>query len=215
VIPSTLLGIIIFAASVGPGYLYVSIVDRYRPPVERTALRETAELVVIGALATTLGVAVALVLGDVTALLNNNKLAKMPGRYLVTEPLRGSGAMLVVLLISYGVAGVLSLWPNRGKNRVFSDSAWWGTFERDLPDGHGLYTTVELKDGRTVTGAVRSFTAEAVSVEDREIVLAAPSNRPLLVRTPTGATSPLRESFVLLHGSDIAYIAGSYLPLSP
>jgi hypothetical protein len=79
VIPNTLLGIVVFAAAVGPGFLYVRIAELWRPYRERTPLREAAELVIVGSIASTAGVFVALILGDATGGLDTNKLAANVG----------------------------------------------------------------------------------------------------------------------------------------
>jgi hypothetical protein len=212
VIPTTLLGVVVFAASVGPGYLYVALAERYRPPRERSALKEAAELVVVGSIATALGLAVALVAADETDLLDTRKLAADAGSYIVTNPARSSAALLIVLIVSYGSAALVSYLIHKGQKRVYPDSAWWGAFERDLPEAHGIYATAELADGRAVTGAVRNFTAESVEVSDRELTLHAPADGQLLVRTGT-EHQPLLDTYIILRGDQIKYVSARYLPL--
>jgi hypothetical protein len=52
VIPETLVGIIVFTAGVGPGYLFVQLAERYGPRRDRSQLEEAAELLVVGSAAT-------------------------------------------------------------------------------------------------------------------------------------------------------------------
>ena len=212
-IPSTLLGVLAFLASAGPGYAYVKIAERWRRPAEKTALREAMELLVIGSLATALGVLAALIAGDERGFLDTVALAERPGRYMVTHPLEIGAALLIVLVISYGGAVLAALLVHKGRRRVYPDSAWWGAFERRLPEGHGVYATVGLKDGRAITGGVHSFTAEPVAVEDREIALAAPGDQPLIVRRGDEEPVALADRLVLLRGSDIAYVSARYFPV--
>jgi hypothetical protein len=211
--PSTLLGVLAFLASAGPGYAYVKIAERWRRPAERTALREAMELLVIGSLATALGVLVALIVGDEGGFLDTVALAERPGRYMVTHPVELGAALLIILAISYGGAVLAALLIHKDRKRVYPDSAWWGAFERRLPAGHGVYATVGLKDGRAITGGVHSFTAEPVAVDDREIALAAPVNKPLTVRRGDEEPIALADTLVLLRGSDIAYVSARYLPV--
>jgi len=247
VIPTSLLGIVAFAATVGPGYLYVRVAEQWRPLVERTPLKEAAELFVVGSIATALGVFVALVLvtplqtlsaaplsllaafampvgGPVTVAclvvadqlgqLDVGQLISSGGSYALRTPRPIGAGVLTALVVSYGAAWTLATVIHRGRSKIYPDSAWYGAFERDLPKAHGIFATVELTDGRAITGAVRSFTAEQGSVDDREITLHAPADRPLEVREVTGKVTSLSEDFILLRGSDIRYIAAQYAPLA-
>jgi hypothetical protein len=214
VVPNTLLGILVFLAAVGPGYVYVRVADQWRPPIERSPLREAAELVVIGSVATTVAVVVALIIGDTTGLLDTARLAERPGTYLVTQPMRTGVSLAIVVLLSYGGAWLAANRFHGGGVKVYPDSAWYGAFERDLPTGYGIYATVELHDGRLITGAVRSFTAEPVPVDQREITLHAPYGAKLLVRS-SGARDfeEISDAFILLKGSEVRYISARYRPL--
>jgi hypothetical protein len=213
VIPTTLTGVLVFLASVGPGYVYVQVIERWRPLAQRSTFRETIEVIVAGSLATTVGVTVALIVGKQTGLLDVVALSRHPGNYLATHPARTGAALLVVLAVSYGAAWAVPRFaPGKGA-RVYPDSGWYGAFERRLPKGFGIVATVELKDGRSVAGAVSSFTAEQTPIDDRELVLAAPPGKAMAVRMPNGATSELNDQFILLRGDLVAYVSASYAPL--
>jgi hypothetical protein len=172
-------------------------------------------MVVSGSLATLVGVVFALVVARVTNLLpDRDALIDDAGRYLVFHPGRMGLTLLIVLVVSYGLAWVIARFaPGRGAE-VFADSGWYGAFERKLPDDHGVVATVELQDGRTIAGVVRAFTAEPTPVDDRELMLAASLGGPMLVRTPDGRVASIEDQFVLLRGDEIRYIAGTYKELS-
>lgn len=214
-IPSSVTGLVVFLASVGPGYVYVRVAERWRPYRERTVLREIAEIVVTGSLATFVGVVVALTAARATRLLpDRDALVDGAGRYLVFHPGRIGLALLIVIVTSYGLAWLVARYtPGRGAE-VFPDSAWWGAFERQLPAHHGVVATVELRDGRTLAGVVQAFTAEPTPVDDRELTLSASAHAPMVVRTAEGQISQIDDQFVLLRGEEIRYIAGSYRPLT-
>ena len=214
-IPSSVTGLVVFLASVGPGYVYVRVAERWRPYRERTGLREAAEIVVSGSLATLVGVVVALLVARVTDLLPDREaLIDGAGRYLVFHPGRMGLTLLIVLTVSYGLAWLVArLAPGRGAE-VFADSGWYGALERKLPKAHGVVATVELQDGRTIAGVVRAFTAEPTPVDDRELMLASSGTSPMLVRTPDGRVTSIDDQFVLLRGDQIRYITGKYRELS-
>lgn len=213
-IPNTVSALLVFLASVGPGYVYVRVVERWRPRREHSSLREAAEIVVSGSLATLLGVVVALIVAEQTSLVPESQvLVDDVGSYLVEQPDRLGLVLFTVLLVSYGMAyGVGRFQPGRGPE-VFPDSAWYGTFERKLPSGYGIVATVELRDGRKVAGVVRAFTAEQAAPDERELVLMATAESPMLVQSPSGRIAQVSDQFILLRGDEIRNIAGSYREL--
>jgi small nuclear ribonucleoprotein (snRNP)-like protein len=215
VIPSTVTGLVVFLAGVGPGYLYVRVAERWRPYRERTTVREAAEIVVSGSLATLVGVVVALVVTRLTGVLPDREaFVHDAGRYLVFHPARVGLLLLIVLLVSYGLAYALARYsPGRGAE-VFPDSGWYGAFERNLPEGHGIVATVELRDGRALAGVVRAFTAEPTPVDDRELMLMASFGGPMMARTPAGVVTAVPDQLVLLRGDEIRYISATYHPLT-
>lgn len=85
-VPTSVVGVLVFVASVGPGYVYVKILERWRPYTQRTALRESAQIVVAGSLATLVAVVVALIVGKTFNFISTNSLARHPGRYVVNQP---------------------------------------------------------------------------------------------------------------------------------
>jgi Family of unknown function (DUF6338) len=213
VIPSTLTGVLAFLASVGPGYVYVRIAEQWRPYVQRTPLREAAEIVVSGSLATLVAVVVALIFGNLTGFLDLHELAVHPGHYLVESPENAGLALLIVALVSYGLAWALATnAPGKG-SRVFPDSGWYAAFERKRPRDHAIVATAELRDGRKLTGLVKAFTAEQMPVDERELTLERTSVSRMLVLMP-GSELPqeLDEDFIVLRGSEIVYVAATFVP---
>ncbi len=118
-VATTLVGVLVFVASVGPGYVYVKVAERWRPYVERTALREAAEITVTGSIATSVGTLVALIVGKWTHFLNVVALSNHPGRYVVRHP--GDASL-----------GVSCSWP--------SATGWLGSWRRTCPDEDLAFT---------------------------------------------------------------------------
>jgi Family of unknown function (DUF6338) len=216
VVPTTLVGVLVFVASVGPGYVYVKVAERWRPYVERTALREAAEIIVTGSIATSVGVLVALMFGKLLSFLDVTALSNQTGQYVVRHPGHASLGVLVVLVVSYGLAWLVAAnMPGRGA-RVYPDSAWYAMLERRLPAEHAIVATVELRDGRRITGLVRSFTAEQTPVDDREITLGRSEIDSMKVLLPQAEQpTDLGDDFIILRGGDIANLAARYVPLQP
>jgi Family of unknown function (DUF6338) len=75
VIPSTLLGLVAFAASLGPGYVDVRVSEKREPRHERTQLLEAAELIVIGGLASSLAALVVLSLAHAAHVVDVQRLS--------------------------------------------------------------------------------------------------------------------------------------------
>lgn len=210
--PDTLLGLVVFAAGAGPGYLYVRLSQAREPRYERTTLEEAAEFVVFGALSSGIAVLLALVIGEATNLLNTRALADDPTRYIATEPLRSLVALVLVVGVSYGGVWLVTVKVlHRGKATISpGETAWYGVFHRMLPEEHGAYATVELRDGRAVAGLVIAYTPEPE--DPREIVLSRPVDGSLWLRDAEGNTIELPDTFMVLQGADILAVSGRYTP---
>ncbi len=213
-LPDTLLGLVVFAAGAGPGYLYVRLSQARQPRYERSTLEEAAEFVVFGALSSGLAVLLALTIGEATNLLNTKELAAEPARYAATEPLRSLVSLALVVAASHGGVWLLTtkvLHPG-GPTINPGETAWYGVFHRMLPDAHGVYATVELRDGRAVAGLVIAYTPEPEA--PRELVLSKPVEGSLWLRDTEGNAVELPDTFIVLQGDDIAAVSGRYTPMA-
>jgi hypothetical protein len=171
--------------------------------------------VVTGSLATLVAVVVALLVGKIVGFLDVDAIAKAPGHYLITHPEDLVFALVVVFLVSYGLAWLVATYaPGKGP-RVFPDSGWYAAFERMRPEGHVIVATAEMRDGRKLTGLVQSFTAEQTPTDDRELTLKRSTISSMQVLMPDGRQEDLNEDFIILRGSEIVYVAASFVPASP
>jgi hypothetical protein len=210
VIPGTLLGLVLFLAAVGPGYVYIRVAELRVPRADRSALLETVELLVIGSVCTSTATATVLVVGKAARLLNVETLRNERGAYLLLHPARGLGSLVVIFLISYLVAYLAA-------RRIYRDapkaqkpgSAWRHVLAAD--DGQQrLWATVELKDRRVVQGQVHIFSTDS-SRGDRDLVLAAP----MRVRHVDGHEQHLADDYLILAAEDIGYVAALYEAKTP
>ena len=74
----------------------------------------------------------------------------------------------------------------------------------------GDIVSVELRDGRAVAGLVIAYTPEPD--DPRELVLSKPVDGALWLRDKDGKAVELPDTCIVLHGVDIAAIAGRYTP---
>lgn len=208
--PDTLLGLVVFSAAAGPGYLYVRLSRAREPRYERTALEEGAEFVVFGALSSALAILLTLGVGDAIGLLNADALRRDATTYILDEPLRVSLALAVVLALSYGTVWLLTTrLIHRGRPTISpGETAWYAAFHRLLPAEHGAYVTVELRDGRALAGIVVAYTPD--TDEPREILLSRPFDGNLWLRGVDGTVSVLPDAFLILQSPDILTISGRY-----
>jgi hypothetical protein len=214
VVPDALVGVIVFAASVGPGYLFLRLAERREPRHVRPPLQEAAELVVVGAVATAIAIAVVLTVANWLEFIHPAGIVRNGGNYFIEEPARSLVLLCGVLALSYGGVWVLAVQViYRGIPGEIgpSDSGWWGVFNRDLPEDHGIYLRVERQDGSAVYGALRGFTVE--SEDPRELTLAAPVGQGILIEDAVGNVEEIDDQFMILRSEDIDVISGWYQPL--
>lgn len=208
--PDTLLGVVLFAASLGPGYVYLRIAETRHPQPSRSQLGEAVEMIVIGVVVSAAAAMVAIGIAQKIGLLDTGALVKDAPAYLVQHPFRGFGTFLFALALSYGVAAGASYVRFRKEPSVIRPgmTMWHAVFWNDRPsEEHEAIVTLELRAGGKVTGVLRGFTAEFE--ENREIALRAP----LSYQPPGGGVpEPLSDAFLLFREDDIAYSAGRYWP---
>lgn len=213
-LPDTLLGLAVFAAGAGPGYLYVRLSEARRPRIERGSVEQAAELVVFGALSSGIAVLLTLALGRWTGLIDPVQLAADPSTYVASEPLGSLLALMIVIAVSYGAVWLVTTRVlHRGGPAISpGETAWYGAFHRMLPKDHAVYATVELRDGRAVAGLVVAYTPESDGT--REIVLSEPTDGSLWLRGANGRAVELPDTFMIVEGSDIATVSGRYIPVA-
>jgi hypothetical protein len=200
---------VLLAAALGPGYLYVRYATDRQPRREQNQLEDLIEMFVIGGVASVVSGAVVLILADAVSALDLGALSDDPGRYVLTEPARTFIALGVFFALSYGGVALVAWRRNRGLPTVTHSSAWHEMFLKRLPEPKDQVVpllTVELRDGRKITGVVHSFTRE---LEDRrELTLIPPMRVQRGLNAPMG--DPLGDHFLILKDEDIVYIAGRY-----
>jgi len=135
-------------------------------------------------------------------------LQEDPGAYLMDHPWRCFAAAGGFYALAYGIAYAASRMVHRESAGAIVPGAtsWTRAIRNELPKGNrAVVITVELRDGRHVTGVVRSFTV--AEVENRELHLVAP----IKVRTRAGLRVNLPEDFLIVREEDVLAISGRYV----
>jgi Family of unknown function (DUF6338) len=208
VIPSTLLGLLVFAASIGPGYIYVRIEEQYRLRATRSALLEAAELLSIGGFTSILSLLFWVVVADRLHWIDLSTVLNGGTTYLADHPVRTISFLLVTLLTSYAVAYAAAKRIHRGKPKTIELGSVWHNVLKNPDSSHVVYGTAELREGRLVAGQILTFTLDEEK-EERQIAL----GPPLKVKGPEPGSqwSPLDGArCVVLNGADILTLTVQY-----
>jgi hypothetical protein len=202
-IPSTLLGLILLLAGIGPGYVFVREAERREPRIERSQLLEAAELLVVGAVLSTAAALVVLIITQATGALDLEALANNGVKYILREPIPNLTALLATLLLSYGAAYVLARAVHRGRQpTLYPNRAVWWQEIADLKTSGPVFTTVELRDGRVIDGYVSAYTIDA-DADRRDMAL----QRPIFVRARRQPNRALLDvDRLILSDREIVYV---------
>jgi len=208
VIPDSLLGLVLFAASLGPGYVFETVAEKRRPRPARSTLGETIEMAVIGASFSVLAAILVLLLAHETAWIDTKALANETTLYVLQNPLRAPAALATVFVLGYAGAGVTARLLYRGKNPRIQPGfvPWHRVFLQDRPnDDSSVFVTVYMRDGSKIAGTLGAYTLE--HGDNREIALVAPMAKQL----KEAVAEPLDEAFVVLREEDVLYMTGHYI----
>lgn len=206
-IPDTLLGLVLFAASLGPGYVYLRVAERRRPQPARSSLIEAVGLLVIGALASTVAGVVVLTAGDGLGLIEPGRVVDDFEAYVGDKPLRGL-VLVALFALAYGGAALAARLIHRKRPAVVSPGAtvWDKIFVEKAPSkDHVAFLTVELKDGRRFAGPMKYCTVE--EGDNRELGLLSPIYSQADARSKPVLT---RDEFMVIREQETVFVAGRY-----
>lgn len=209
-IPDTLLGLLLFAGTIGPGYVWVRVAEQRRPREQRSNILEAAELAFVGILTTGLSALVVLSVADSWQGLgiDTRALAARGIDYLIEEPLPGLGTLLLVLGLSYGLAYGAARTRHQGPSAVRPGlHAWDVVFDVGNVET-AVHATAELNDGRRFSGWVYAWDLGG-DTERRDLAL----HKPISVKARGGQAQPLRDiHFITLRGEDIVWLSTTWFP---
>jgi hypothetical protein len=164
-----------------------------------------AELVFVGAIASTVGALLAISAAQHFHFASPDALSAHPREYVVANPLRALGLIAVGFAIAYGGAALVAIGihPRAGASIRPGFSAWHFALA-GKPGKFRVYATVELRDGRVLAGWAGAYTVEPEDPEKRELVL----EGPVMVSRDEGVSfAYLRDNGIILQGQDILAIS--------
>lgn len=214
--PTTFLGLALFVAFIIPGYMWVRVEERARPRPDRSPLLEAAELVAVGALASTVAAGLAALLGaQLRPLLNVQRWidAPEPSAYLQANALRAVASLLfVVILANLGTYWSARLRFGRSGRLQSAHTPWYDTFRGFDTDKNAALVSVEQANGVVLTGLLRSYDVTA-SGNEQVLALQGPIKR----QRPGERTVTVPADFVVLPPDSLraVYIAKKPLPKPP
>jgi uncharacterized protein DUF6338 len=207
-IPETLLGLILFAAAVGPGYAFIRVHEGYEHRPERSLLFEAAELLVIGALITTAVAMVVLVLGKETDVLDTAAIGEDPTAYILAHPFRGLGALLLIFTLSPLAGHFLAEGLHSGEVPSIRPESVWASVLGPDKGAKVAWVTAELRDGRAFFGQVQSYTLDP-ELSSREISLWKPIQERIGPRERP-AWRLLSDDALILPAKDVSTLSVKY-----
>jgi hypothetical protein len=204
VIPSTLLGVAVLVAGVTPGYIYLRLAEERVQRRERSALGETAELVFVGVITTSVSVALAVAVAKQLKVVTSVDLRSGLGLYLADHTSKAFLLIVGMLLLSYAFAALAALIILRGRPRsIAAGDVTRQVLGRD--PGKTAFATIELDTGWAFSGPVLAYSLES-EAPNREIVL----YEPIHARRPGGKASRLDDSFLVVATKDATYVSVKY-----
>src|SRR5437016_5108416 len=114
-IPGSFVGLALFVLTVGPGYVYIRIVENKTRRVKRSTLLEAAELVVVGGGFTAASLALVSTVADLSGWINLSSWLVLGHVYVVRSPLRVVSFGAAVLAVSYILAASVAYLAHRGE----------------------------------------------------------------------------------------------------
>lgn len=223
--PTTVTGLLIFVALLAPGFAFLVVVERGpRANVERSALRETATIVLASLGCDAVAVAPFAIVRSVlpkqtvdpAALIRSGK-----SYYAAHLALTTTWALILfatAVLAAVVLAGVLNrpvvlaalkaakpvrwLLPPSGSRM---ESTWWKLLTEQNPAAYRL-VTVHLDDGTVIQGWLLSSSSAANETTDRELALSAP----LSITKKDGAVTEEAYGAVAVHASRIQFMYVDY-----
>ncbi|MFD4637598.1 DUF6338 family protein [Lentzea sp. NPDC058436] len=176
-VPTTLLGLVLFVALLTPGFAYSARRERSGPERQFSALRETVAMVAVSVVCDLVVLSLALAVWtisprrtvDLTALLGK------PGDYAVKHHVAlwiwSVGLVAAATLLAVLVAGPAFDRLSRRNEAPFLSA--WGRLFTAHPDCR-VHVGCHLSDGTYVAGWLLTYSRAAADVADRELTISGP-----------------------------------------
>jgi hypothetical protein len=174
--PTTLTGLVLFAALLLPGFVYVTVRERAVPRRERSVFRETIEIAVVSIAGIS---AAAVVLAAVSSKWPDQTpdLERLIGQdlaYVADEYIIVGGWFVGLLAATTAAAGGFAWWRRRRMVHPSISSSWWRLFDTLRESTWEVVVQCALDDGSWVKGTLSSYNNYEPETADRDLVLLDP-----------------------------------------
>lgn len=204
---ANVLELLLLAAALGPGWVWVNVAERRVARPNRSGLLEAAELVVMGALCTTAAALVVLSAAQAVGAIDVAEVRSDGAAYVLAQPARSLPVIATLLSVSYALAWVAARVTYGHHQPTQQPGTVWREVLGARKGEAAAVATVELRDGRRIQGIVASYTHTGPE-QPRELALAAP----MRVQSDADATPvDLLGEVLILHGEDILSINVTYV----
>ena len=175
-IPDNVVGLLLFVASLAPGYVYTIISERYEPRGDRSALMEAAGLVLVGALSSVVALLVLLIIAQATGFLDLGRILEHGTDYLANEPIKVLVSLVAALLLALVFAVVAALWVHRKQEPSLRPNrpVWLEVERKAREGGNPAFVAIQLRDGRVLEGFADAYSVVTAGDERRDFALQAP-----------------------------------------
>lgn len=176
-VPTTLVGLVLFIALLTPGFAYSARRERSGPERQFSALRETVAMVVVSVVCDLVVLSLALVAWSVLPrqTVDLTALFTRPGDYAVQHHVAlwiwGVGLVATASLLGVLVAGPVFDRLRRRNESTFHSA--WGRLFTAHPDCR-VHVGCHLSDGTYVAGWLLTYSRSAADVADRELTISGP-----------------------------------------
>jgi Family of unknown function (DUF6338) len=207
-------GLVVLAIALAlvPGWLYLRLRERSRPPSNATGLSELLEVAAVGLITTGFSVLVVSLLPHswTPGLVDLEAWAHKGNDYL-REHVRST---LVAAALVLGLASAIAFLLHKLQQRATHDrfdahSSVWGKALQPH-DGKGRWISLQLRGGQLVEGLLHSASLGYESYDERDIALA----RPIRVTEDGRTVDKTDLDHVIVPGREIVHITVAHLPVS-
>lgn len=196
------MSVAVFAAALGPGYVFLRVEERRRPRASRSSLVQTVELAAIGATAFAISSLIVVSVGLRANWIETSKLAQGRSTYILQNGDTALALLVATLVLAYLIAWVAArLWLHGSKPSIFPISAWHEALEER--SGTAPYVVLSLRDGRQVAGSVRAYTVDDRPLAERELVVASPE----IKLAEAQLFEEARHDAMIVQGGDVQTVA--------
>jgi hypothetical protein len=207
-------GVLVIALALVPGWLYLRLCERVRPPSSATGLTQLLEVVAVGLLTTGISVFLLSLIPHrwLPWLIDVETWAAVGNDHLRHNIHSSVISVAVVLgLASLAAFGLYLLQSSGSSDRFHPESSVWGQALGVRPEGTAPWVGLQLRDGPLVEGILHSLSLGQENQDERDIAL----TRPIRVTDDGDLARWVQIDRLIVPAREILYISVIHGPEAP